>query len=383
MVGRNRRHIATGLFVVLMALAVAALAFGTASASRSSGPAALPTMPPTPTGADNQVCLGCHSNPAQQMKASNGDIISLYVDSDALKNSVHGAKNVACVMCHTNISGYPHPEYKPADRRQVTLDLYQACKQCHADNYQKTLDSVHQRALASGNRLGAVCADCHGAHDVRPPDQPRWRIALTCSKCHGAIFNEYKDSVHGSALQQDNSDVPSCVDCHGVHNIPNPTTAAFRLKSPTEMCGTCHTDPKRMSKYNISTQVLSTYVADFHGTTTTLFEKQSPDQQTNKPVCFDCHGVHNIVSVKDPKAGLEIKSNMLKACQKCHPDATTETFAASWMSHYEPSPTKYPVVYYVDLFYKILIPAVLGFMILMVLLDAFWRIRNRFARREA
>lgn len=380
--GRTKRRIAIGLLTTLMMLILVAIVSQSAVAHASTAPAALPTMPPTPTGADNQVCLGCHSNPAQQMKAANGEIISLYVDPDALKNSVHGAQNIACVMCHTNISGYPHPEYKPADRRQVTLDLYQACKQCHGDNYQKTLDSVHQKALASGDRLGAVCTDCHGAHDVRPPDQPRWRIALTCSKCHDAIFNQFKDSVHGSALQQDNPDVPSCVDCHGVHSIPDPTTAAFRLKSPTEMCGKCHTDPKRMGKYNISTSVLNTYVADFHGTTVTLFEKQSPDQQTNKPVCFDCHGVHNIASVQDPQAGLEIKSNMLKVCQKCHPDATTQSFAASWMSHYEPSPTKYPVVYYINLFYKIFIPVILGFMALMVILDAAWRIRNRAAGRK-
>ena len=45
-------------------------------------------------------------------------------------------------------------------------------------------------------------------------------------------------------------------------NVPDPTTAAFRLKSPTEMCGKCHSDPQRMSKYNISTSVLNTYVAD-------------------------------------------------------------------------------------------------------------------------
>jgi len=380
--GRTKRRIAIGLLTTLMMLILVAIVSQSAAAHASTAPAALPTMPPTPTGADNQVCLGCHSNPAQQMKAANGEIISLYVDPDALKNSVHGAQNIACVMCHTNISGYPHPEYKPADRRQVTLDLYQACKQCHGDNYQKTLDSVHQKALASGDRLGAVCTDCHGAHDVRPPDQPRWRIALTCSKCHDAIFNQFKDSVHGSALQQDNPDVPSCVDCHGVHSIPDPTTAAFRLKSPTEMCGKCHTDPKRMGKYNISTSVLNTYVADFHGTTVTLFEKQSPDQQTNKPVCFDCHGVHNIASVQDPQAGLEIKSNMLMVCQKCHPDATTQSFAASWMSHYEPSPTKYPVVYYINLFYKIFIPVILGFMALMVILDAAWRIRNRAAGQK-
>jgi hypothetical protein len=52
------------------------------------------------------------------------------------------------------------------------------------------------------------------------------------------------------------------------------------------------------------------------------------------------------------------------------------------MSHYEPSPTKYPVVYYINLFYQILIPAVLGIMALMVLLDAAWRIRNRLTGKE-
>ena len=102
-----------------------------------------------------------------------------------------------------------------------------------------------------------------------------------------------------------------------MHNIPDPTTAAFRLKSPTEMCGKCHTDPKRMNKYNISTDVLNTFVADFHGTTVTLFEKQSPDQQTNKPVCFDCHGVHNIVNVKDPKAGTF--KELVMAAERCPP----------------------------------------------------------------
>jgi hypothetical protein len=340
-------------------------------------------MPPTPQGANNQLCLGCHSNPARQIKAANGEIVSLYVDPAAFKTSVHGAKNVACVTCHTQISGYPHREYKPSDRRQVTLDLYQSCKQCHGDNYQKSLDSVHQRALASGNRLGAVCTDCHGAHDVRPPDQPRWRIAQTCSKCHGAIFGQYKDSVHGSALQQDNPDVPACVDCHGVHNIPDPMTQAFRLKSPTEMCGKCHTDAKRMSKYNLSTNVLNSYAADFHGTTVEIFQKQSPDQATNKPVCFDCHGVHDIASSKDPRGGLAIQSNLLKTCQKCHPDASTASFTASWLSHYEPSPAKYPIVYYVTLFYNILVPSVLGLLGLLVVLDAVRRIRNRVMGKEA
>ncbi len=164
--GRTNSRVIVSLVAALIVLAVLLVVSRSASASVVTGlvAEATPTAPSAPpAAANNQVCLGCHSSPGQQMKALNGEIISLYVDPDAFRNSVHGAKGFACTVCHTNISGYPHPGYKPADRRQVTLNLYQACKQCHADNYQKTLDSVHQKALASGNRLGAVCADCHAA----------------------------------------------------------------------------------------------------------------------------------------------------------------------------------------------------------------------------
>ena len=149
----------------------------------------------------------------------------------------------------------------------------------------------------------------------------------------------------------------------------------FRLNSP-ELCAKCHTDEKIMSKYGISTQVLNTYVSDFHGTTVTLFEKQSPDQQTNKPVCFDCHGVHNIAKVDDPTKGLQIKTNMLNACQKCHPDANIN-FPDSWLSHYIPSPEKAPLVYYVNLFYSLFIPTVLGGMAIVVVTDVYRKARTR------
>jgi len=199
------------------------------------------------------------------------------------------------------------------------------------------------------------------------PDARVW-VPLTCSKCHNAIFIKYKDSVHGSALiGEGNPDVPTCIDCHGVHNIENPTTAAFRLRSP-EICAKCHTDEGKMAKYGLSTQVLNTYVADFHGTTVTLFEKMTPDAETNKPVCYDCHGIHDIQRVDDPAKGLEVRENLLGRCQRCHPDATAN-FSTAWMSHYIPSPEKNPIVYYVNLFYKFFIPTVLGGMAILVALD--------------
>jgi hypothetical protein len=131
-----------------------------------------------------------------------------------------------------------------------------------------------------------------------------------------------------------------------------------------------------MDKYGIPTQVLNTYVADFHGTTVKLFDETYPDQPTNKPVCTDCHGIHNIVKVDDPRAGVALRENLLTKCQRCHPDATTN-FSSAWMSHYIPSPQKYPIVFYVNLFYKFFIPAVLGGMALFVLTDIYRRIANR------
>jgi len=371
-----------GLLTIAVSGALAAPAPIVPVAARSvrSAPAAdrLQQEPVT-----NELCLACHNNPSLTKKLYDGSELSLYVKPEDHANSVHGAAGLMCVQCHTNFdqkhseNPVQFPGFQANDRRDVSLKLYSVCLQCHAEQYDKTIDSVHGRALQNGNINAAVCTDCHTAHTVRRLTDPATKQLLndarvwipeTCAKCHSTVYAQYKESVHGAALTQEgNLDVPTCIDCHGVHNIPDPTTAGFRLKSPS-LCGKCHADAKIMDKYGISTKVFDTYVADFHGTTVTLFQKESPDAPTNKPVCFDCHGVHDIARPDDPEKGLQLKQNILKKCQVCHPSAT-ENFSAAWMSHYIPSQDKYPVVYFVNIFYQLLIPTVLGGMAILVVLD--------------
>ncbi len=316
----------------------------------------------------NQECLACHKRPNLSYEFPSGETWSLYVDPEALPNSVHGGKEaLLCTDCHTDIKDYPHPPLEANSSRFYQLEQYKTCKRCHEEVYQKSLDSMHAREIASGNWDAAICTDCHSAHATTKPDEPRTQIPVTCSKCHSGIYNEYRDSVHGQALIDDNNlDVPTCIDCHGVHNQEDPRTTQFRLNSPN-LCAKCHADEALMSKYNVSTKVFDTYVADFHGTTVTLFEHQSPDLPTNKPVCYDCHGVHNMKSHRDPEAQIS-HERLLQTCQKCHPDAT-QNFSETWLGHYEPDFNKYPMVYFVDLFYKIFIPGVLGFMGVYVVVD--------------
>jgi len=339
----------------------------------------------------DDVCLECHGQPGTTMQLENGDTLDLFVPPEAHQSSVHGELGYACVQCHTDVGEYPHPEFIAQDLRDVTLQLNRTCQRCHQAQFDLTKDSVHAAALEAGNREAAVCSDCHTAHDVRRlidpetrellPDAHAW-IPQTCARCHSEIYNKYLDSVHGSALlEEGNQDVPTCIDCHGVHNIEDPTTAEFRLNSP-QMCAECHTEPKIMDKYGISTQVLDTYVADFHGTSVVLFEQKTPDADINKPVCFDCHGVHDIASADDPQKGLQVRQNLLVRCQACHPDAT-ENFPDSWMSHYIPSLEKNPLVYFVDLFYKIIIPVVVGGMGVLVVMDAGRAGFNRYRARKS
>ena len=234
------------------------------------------------------------------------------------------SNEVSCIACHADTQKVPHPKRTTETLREVTLKYYTSCQQCHAEQFNKTLDSVHQKALAGGNLNAAVCADCHNPHAQQRLtdaatgqllDSARLHVADTCAKCHNAIYDTYKQSVHGAALTQEgNLDVPTCIDCHGVHNIQDPTTATFRNSTPY-LCATCHTDETLMGKYGLSTQVLNTYVADFHGTTVMLFDKTYPDQPTNKPVCTDCHGVHDIAKSDDPAKGLAVKENLLARCQ--------------------------------------------------------------------
>jgi len=270
-----------------------------------------------------------------------------------------------------------------ADLRDVAIQNSKNCVSCHPGEPRNQADTVHHQELVNGNRNAPVCTDCHVAHATKDLTAPRTQIATTCSQCHSKIADDYAASVHGAALAKDNNaDVPTCVTCHNVHNIGDPTTASFRLKSP-QLCASCHTDPAMMSKYNLSTDVLNTYVADFHGTTVEMFARSGPDQATNKPVCFDCHGVHDIKSSKDPTSSVSTGENLLKTCRTCHPDATTAGFTGAWMSHYEASPTKFPLVFFVNLFYQVVIPVTIGGLLLFVATDIFRRLRARRAKPTA
>src|SRR5512139_3441921 len=117
-----------------------------------------------PRSARAQECLDCHGEPGSSVSFNSGESRDVTVDRKAWEASVHGSMGVACTDCHSEIKEAPRPGVTDKTSRDLTLRLYTSCQQCHEDQFKRTLDSVHQRALAAGNKKAAVCADCHDPH---------------------------------------------------------------------------------------------------------------------------------------------------------------------------------------------------------------------------
>ncbi len=332
-------------------------------------------------------CADCHPkatdipHPADTLKDS--PCVTCHEDElKAVNNSTHrdpaGGSHLRapCRACHT-----AHDVRPAKDPKSATAPVHVAsrCLACH--DKKEYLVGVHGTAVQlAGLDVAATCVSCHGGHDILAPSEQGSRVArrnisFTCGKCHGRVAEAYRKSVHGAALMaNDNPDVPTCVDCHEAHGTLDPVLPKFRLASP-KTCGRCHSNEKIMAKYGLSTQVYSTYVADFHGTTAELFRAASPDQPLNQAVCYDCHGYHDVESVRSA-GDVQIKQRLLTRCQACH-TAATANFLSAWTGHYVPSPTKYRMIYWVRVFYRLVIPGTIGFFLLYIAVDVYGRRRSR------
>jgi len=321
---------------------------------------------PHPEGMlDDNPCATCHDDALKQVNRS------------AHKDPAGGGQlRGTCWACHGAHDVRPSSDPKSA---LAPVNVASRCLACH--NKRDYLVGVHGHGVQlAGLDAAATCVSCHGSHDILAPSETGSRVArrnisFTCGKCHGRVSETYRKSVHGAALTaNDNPDVPTCVDCHQAHGTVDPLLPQFRLASPT-ICGRCHSNPKIMDKYGVSTAVYSTYVADFHGTTAELFRAATPDQPLNQAVCYDCHGYHDVESVTT--AGkTQIQERLLARCQVCHPQATTK-FLSAWTQHYIPSRTKYPMIYWVKVFYQLVIPGTIGFFLVYIAADVWGRRRHR------
>lgn len=266
-------------------------------------------------------CATCHE-----------DTVATYQKSVHGKSRAKGNGEAAtCTDCHGSIHAVtPHTE--PTSTTHWSK-MAATCARCHAslemaEKFQipvvrpaeAYLQSVHARTVAAG-RHGAVCSDCHGAHDILPTTDPqatiyRANVPATCGHCHTNELAAYNASVHGEALALGVSAAPVCTDCHGEHRILGPTDKAspvFAANVPTETCGHCHADERLNAKYGLPAHKVSAFEDSYHG----LALRAGKVTVAN---CSSCHGVHDIRRSSDPRSSINA-ANLAATCGKCHPGA--------------------------------------------------------------
>lgn len=353
--------------------------------------------PPPPTNDD---CLMCHGDTAAQRASGS----SVFVDAAKFAASVHGQLELACIACHADVATgeFPHAEkLQPAQ-----------CGACHDASAFEA--SIHGRALAAGKSPAPTCASCHGSHDILPSTDPRSRTYLlnipgTCGTCHGAAGSQngapggnvesmFEDSIHGRALLRSGLNVaPTCVSCHGAHDIAPKNEAASKVHrlSVAATCGSCHEgiktqyvggthgglvqngDPRApvcadchsahgiqradidqwqvdviLECGNCHTDKLRTYRDTFHGKVTELgFARVA--------TCAGCHGAHQVLPASNPASPVSPERRQ-QTCQKCHEGANAN-FAA-----YDPHPDGHdrernPLLFYTTRFMEVLLIGVFSF----------------------
>jgi len=156
----------------------------------------------TPTGPQNEMCLGCHSD---------GDMIHWF-------GSAHEEEEVACASCHE-----VHAQRDPVMDK---LAQQEKCFACHPRTRAETF-----RPSSHPLRFGEMtCTDCHNPHDgANDFLLVRSTINDTCYLCHA--------EKRGPFLWEH---APVSEDCSLCHNSHGSNLAALLKQRPPLLCQQCH-----------------------------------------------------------------------------------------------------------------------------------------------
>ncbi len=154
-----------------------------------------------------------------------------------------------CSDCHSPHKQLPGNDPESTVSKE---NIVATCGQCHDGIYEKYQHSVHS-AVGNpdyeGRRVRGMpelpqCNDCHSSHTMSRTDLPDFKLGIMdqCGQCHEEVTKTYFDTYHGQASALGDTTRAKCYDCHGAHDILSPENPRSRLSrgNIVETCGQCH-----------------------------------------------------------------------------------------------------------------------------------------------
>ncbi len=189
-------------------------------------------------------CGSCHGTDGMAGKHGLPSVYPSYIDSiHGFALSKEGLLVAAnCQSCH----GSHHIlSRKNPDSPTYKTNIPKTCGTCHAGITANYLGGVHGRAVAKGDLAAPVCSDCHTAHAILQPTEAAFRTQSTpiCGSCHKEMFSTYRDTFHSQlGALGGYVETARCWDCHGAHDVLPPTDPRSPI-APANLiktCGRCH-----------------------------------------------------------------------------------------------------------------------------------------------
>ncbi len=262
---------------------------------------------------ENSTCLDCHADKESAVKElDNGKTISVYVNPEVFKHSVHG--DLSCTDCHTDLENLTEDDF-PHEENLKKVD----CGNCHDDVVSDFKHSAHFKAFEKGNKFAPTCVSCHGKHDILPSDDKKSpinkaNVVNLCSSCHNGknlsnvkglnypdVLTAYKKSEHYYQITHGNLNAATCVDCHGAHTVMGGenTESKVSKKNVVDTCGTCHQKESEEFKKGIHYKALEAGISV-------------------APTCTDCHNNHEILGKHSKNSVVSSGVVEYLTCMKCH-----------------------------------------------------------------
>lgn len=162
--------------------------------------------------------------------------------------------------------------------------------------------------LMAGPHAQINCIECH-TDAARLPHAAKLELQQCATTCHAEASEHYREGEHFRALQAGESLAPTCVTCHGGHDVLRATdrNAPQHRLNRLHLCGDCHEKhvaddgAEKISSYLDSAHARAAKVAGL------LFAA----------TCSDCHGAHGVFKSSDPRSPVH-REAIPNTCGACH-----------------------------------------------------------------
>lgn len=185
---------------------------------------------------ENQYCLACHSRNISK-RLESGEVLFLRVDISSLTRSAH--KDLKCSDCHKGYSQTHHPIKKIASLKEYRKESLEICKQCHVQEHEKYVKSIHAKRYFRGDQNSPNCIKCHDYHGVMKISHNSQLKLGICTNCHTKEMTAYQESIHYKVFTENKPNAPVCSSCHNAHDV-----LSIDVANLNNSCLVCHKDVK-------------------------------------------------------------------------------------------------------------------------------------------